>query len=136
MNDETKPITPYEPKPVTRTRGPARYEPEIYIEDTLERVANKYLAVNIAARRARQLNELELPVGIKARSAKKPTTQALLELIEGNLKYELVDLTPPEVAVDDDVDETDEDVAALFEELEDSDTDADFDFEDFDDSDS
>ena len=69
---------------------------EIYIDD-LKGVAadggymNKYMVVNIAAKRARQLNERDLPTGELARKAKKPTTQALLELVEGRLEFEAVE---------------------------------------------
>ena len=53
-----------EPIATPRARQPgSRVEREMYIEDVLDHVPNKYLAVNIASRRARALNERELPVG-------------------------------------------------------------------------
>jgi len=88
----------------------------------IARIPNKYLAVNVAAQRARVLNERDLPVGEAAKQAKKPTTQALLELIEGRLSYEVI--LPRPALSDTDVpfdDETDEDVAALFDEYADDD---------------
>lgn len=51
------------------------------INDVLEKIPNKYMATVIAAKRAREIN-----VGIRPlvkSSAKKPTTQALLEVAEG-----------------------------------------------------
>lgn len=98
---------------------------EIYIDDLKDAnqegdgFINKYLVVNIAAQRARELNERDLPVGDLARGAKKPTTQALLELMDGQLKYERVEALS--VIAEDDLifdDAPDEEVAALFEEYE------------------
>ena len=98
---------------------------EIYIDDLKDAnqegggFINKYLVVNIAAQRARELNERDLPIGELARGAKKPTTQALLELMDGQLKYERVEA--PSVIAEDDLifdDAPDEEVAALFEEYE------------------
>lgn len=59
----------------------------IMLEDLEEVVDNKYLAVNIAARRARRLNEGERSVITS--SAKKPSTIALQELVQGKLEYRL-----------------------------------------------
>ncbi len=98
---------------------------EIYIDDLKDPnqesggFINKYLVVNIAAQRARELNERDLPIGKLSRSAKKPTTQALLELMDGQLKYERVEAQS--VIAEDDLifdDAPDEEVAALFEEYE------------------
>ena len=119
------------PTPRPRQQG-SRIEREMYIEDVLDIVSNKYLAVNIASRRARALNERELPIGESARHAKKPTTQALLELMEGHLKFELIPLRPLAGDADTDIDDdTDADIAAMFEELEEGDSD-DFDIADVD----
>lgn len=98
---------------------------EIYIDDLKDPnqesggYINKYLVVNIAAQRARELNDRDLPIGEIARSAKKPTTQALLELMDGRLKYERVEAHAA-LAEDDLIfdDAPDEEVAALFEEYE------------------
>ncbi|GIX06403.1 MAG: hypothetical protein KatS3mg115_0806 [Candidatus Poribacteria bacterium] len=109
---ESAAVTPVRKSLPTGRSRVGWYEPEIYIEDVLEHVPNKYLAVNLAAQRARQLNELELPVGEAAKVAKKPTTQALLELIEGHLTFERpatrplpFQALPDEEAVDEEVDE-------------------------------
>lgn len=101
----------------------------IYIEDSIKHVPNKYLAVNVAAQRARQLNERALPVGEAAKQARKPTTQALLELIEGRLRYEVVRAAPNLLDETGLWDDEDEDVAALFDaygEAGDASIDADF----------
>ncbi len=127
MSDADQTLPALEPTPTTRPRTrPGRFEPEIYVEDIIARIPNKYLAVNVAAQRARVLNDRDLPVGDAAKQAKKPTTQALLELIDGRLTYEVI-LPRPELS-DADVpfdDETDEDVAALFDEYADDDAVAD-----------
>jgi len=84
----------------------------------LNLIPNKYLAVNVAARRARELNDLELPVSEFARIAKKPTTQALLELIDGRLQYETLSVKPPYAEPETEVDtEGEDEVAAIFEEF-------------------
>lgn len=57
----------------------------VYLEDILEIVENKYLAVNIAAQRARQLNEREF--ALLSSSTRKPATVATEELIEGKIGY-------------------------------------------------
>jgi DNA-directed RNA polymerase omega subunit len=123
MSDTDQALPVVEPTPVKKPRTrPVRFEPEIYVEDVIAEIPNKYLAVNVAAQRARVLNERDLPVGDAAKQAKKPTTQALLELIEGRLSYEVI--LPRPALSDADVpfdDETDEDVAALFDEYADDD---------------
>lgn len=57
----------------------------VYLEDILEIVENKYLAVNIAAQRARQLNEREF--ALLSSSTRKPATVATEELIDGKIGY-------------------------------------------------
>ena len=124
MSDSDKNLPSLEPPRATRARTRVgRFEPEIYVEDIIARIPNKYLAVNVAAQRARVLNDRDLPVGESAKQAKTPTTQALLELIDGRLTYE-VQVEHPE---DEDTEvafgkETDEGVAALFDEYADEDT--------------
>ena len=119
--DQTLPILEPVAAKKPRTR-PGRFEPEIYVEDVIARIPNKYLAVNVAAQRARVLNERDLPVGEAAKQAKKPTTQALLELIDGRLMYEVESQQPEDVEADPAFgEETDEGVAALFDEYADDD---------------
>jgi len=123
MSDTNQTLPAIELTPATKSRTrPGRFEPEIYVEDIIARIPNKYLAVNVAAQRARVLNDRDLPVGEMAKQAKKPTTQALLELIDGRLTYEIIqpkpELSDSDVPFDD---ETDEDVAALFDEYADDD---------------
>ncbi len=123
MSDTNQTLPALELTPATKSHTrPGRFEPEIYVEDIIARIPNKYLAVNVAAQRARVLNDRDLPVGEVAKQAKKPTTQALLELIDGRLTYEIIqpkpELSDADVPFDD---ETDEDVAALFDEYADDD---------------
>lgn len=64
--------------------------PLIYLEDILEQGGNKYLAVNIAAKRAREINaENSLPMLIT--NAQKPVTAAIDELQSGRIDYEELD---------------------------------------------
>ncbi|MBM3215806.1 DNA-directed RNA polymerase subunit omega [Candidatus Poribacteria bacterium] len=128
---------PAPPLPATRRYRPPATEFEILVEDVERRVTNKYLAVNIAARRARELNELELPFGDHARSARKPTTQALVELVEGRLDFEVIGVRPALGDTDADLEaDAEEDVAAIFEEFEESaDLDIDIGGDDYDDGD-
>ena len=61
--------------------------PLIYLEDILEQGGNKYLAVNIAAKRAREINaENSLPMLIA--NAEKPVTAAIDELRAGRIEHE------------------------------------------------
>ena len=121
MSDSDKNFPAIDPPRTTRARA-GRYEAEIYVEDITARIPNKYLAVNVAAQRARVLNDRDLPVGEAAKQAKKPTTQALLELIDGRLTYE-VQLPRAEAEAEEEFgEETDEGVAALFDEYADDDT--------------
>ena len=72
--------------------------PLIYLEDILEQGGNKYLSVNIAAKRAREINaENSLPMLIA--NAQKPVTAAIDELKSGRIDYE--ELDQPEVPVED-----------------------------------
>lgn len=61
----------------------------VYLEDIEDLVGNKYLAVNIAARRARQLNEKGLP--ILNVNVQKPASVALQALVDGEIDYQQVD---------------------------------------------
>ena len=64
--------------------------PLIYLEDILDHDGNKYLAVNIAAKRAREINaENSLPMLIS--NAQKPVTIAIDELRSGRIGYEELD---------------------------------------------
>lgn len=51
------------------------------INDVLEKIPNKYMATVVAAKRAREINLGDRPL-VKS-DAKKPTTQALLEVAKG-----------------------------------------------------
>ena len=61
----------------------------VYLEDILEIVDNKYLAVNMAAQRARQLNEREF--ALLSSTTRKPASVATEELIEGKIGYRNAD---------------------------------------------
>ena len=64
--------------------------PLIYLEDILENGGNKYLSVNIAAKRAREINaENSLPMLMA--NAEKPVTIAIDELRSGRIDYEELD---------------------------------------------
>ena len=64
--------------------------PLIYLEDILEQSGNKYLAVNIAAKRAREINaENSLPMLMA--NTEKPVTIAIDELRSGRIDYEELD---------------------------------------------
>ena len=72
--------------------------PLIYLEDILEHGGNKYLSVNIAAKRAREINaENSLPMLVA--NAEKPVTIAIDELRSGRIEYE--ELDQPEEPVED-----------------------------------
>lgn len=72
--------------------------PLIYLEDILEHDGNKYLAVNIAAKRAREINaENSLPMLIT--NPQKPVTAAIDELRSGRIDYE--ELDQPEEPLED-----------------------------------
>lgn len=64
--------------------------PLIYLEDILENGGNKYLSVNIAAKRAREINaENSLPMLVA--NAEKPVTIAIDELRSGRIEFEELD---------------------------------------------
>ena len=64
--------------------------PLIYLEDILENSGNKYLSVNIAAKRAREINaENSLPMLMP--NAEKPVIVAIEELKSGRIEYEELD---------------------------------------------
>ena len=66
--------------------------PLIYLEDILEHTGNKYLSVNVAAKRAREINaENSLPMLMA--NAQKPVTIAIDELQSGRIDYEELDQT-------------------------------------------
>lgn len=78
--------------------------PLIYLEDILEEGddkehrGNKYLSVNIAAKRAREINaENSLPMLMA--NAQKPVTIAIDELSSGRIDYE--ELDQPEELLED-----------------------------------
>ena len=63
----------------------------IYLEDILKVVDNKYLAINMAAQRARQLNEREF--ALLSSTTRKPASVATAELIEGKIGHRNADPT-------------------------------------------
>ena len=69
----------------------------VYNEDLVKRVENKYLAVNIAAKRARDINANGLPVAPSnaADKKKKPVAIATQELVDGKLHYEKSEVKAP-----------------------------------------
>ena len=85
--------------------------PLIYLEDILEHGGNKYLAVNIAAKRAREINaENSLPMLLP--NAQKPVTIAIDELKSGRIDHEELDPTeePLEESPFISIEEEDEDI--------------------------
>lgn len=62
----------------------------IYNEDLVKQVSNKYLAVNVAATRARDINANGLPIAPTnaTEKKKKPVAIATEELVEGKLSFE------------------------------------------------
>ena len=62
----------------------------VYNEDLVKTVENKYLAVNVAAKRARDINANGLPLAPSSTADKKrkPVAVATQELIEGKLHFE------------------------------------------------
>ena len=62
----------------------------VYNEDLVKTVENKYLAVNVVAKRARQINADGLPIvpSSAANKKQKPVALATQELIDGKLRYE------------------------------------------------
>ena len=68
--------------------------PIVYLEELDEQVSNKYLAVNIIAKRARALNDELLGAGLSKK--KMPVSIATDELAAGELLYKKVDPEPIE----------------------------------------
>ncbi len=61
----------------------------VYNEDLVKTVENKYLAVNVVAKRARQINADGLPLVPSSAATKrqKPVAVATQELVDGKLSY-------------------------------------------------
>lgn len=70
----------------------------VYNEDLVKRVENKYLAVNVAAKRARDINANGLPIdnATVADRRKKPVAIATQELVDGKLDYKQAEAKPME----------------------------------------
>lgn len=70
----------------------------VYNEDLVKTVKNKYLAVNIAAKRARDINTRGLPLASSntAEKKKKPVAIATQELINGKLHFEKSEVKVPD----------------------------------------
>jgi DNA-directed RNA polymerase omega subunit len=60
-----------------------------FMDEILEQVSNKFLAVNIAAKRAFFLNETGFPMLMS--DNRKPASIALEELRDGKIDYEELD---------------------------------------------
>ena len=69
----------------------------VYNEDLVKRVENKYLAVNIASKRARDINANGLPIASSnaGDKKKKPVAIATQELVDGKLHYERSEVKAP-----------------------------------------
>ena len=61
----------------------------VYLEELVEKVPNKYLAVNVIAKRARSLNDELLGAGLSQKQ--KPVSVATDELASGMLSYQKLD---------------------------------------------
>ena len=61
----------------------------VYLEELAEKVPNKYLAVNIIAKRARSLNDELLGAGLSQKQ--KPVSEATEDLATGKLSYRKLD---------------------------------------------
>lgn len=66
----------------------------VYLEELVEEVPNKYLAVNVIAKRARSLNDELLGAGLSQKQ--KPVSVATDELASGKLSYKKLDPNPQE----------------------------------------
>ena len=106
----------------------------VYLEELVKQVPNKYLAVNVIAKRARSLNDELLGVGLSKKQ--KPVSVATEELASGELTYKKVDPNTSEsemksifTSESDDYDAVDKDeqIAELFGESSTEDSDADTD---------
>ena len=69
----------------------------VYLEELVKHVPNKYLAVNVIAKRARSLNDELLGAGLSKKQ--KPVSIATDELSSGKLSYKTVDPGTPESEV-------------------------------------
>lgn len=69
----------------------------VYNEDLVKTVENKYLAVNVVSKRARQINADGLPIvpSSAANKKQKPVATATQELIDGKLNYEQTEAKVP-----------------------------------------
>ena len=93
----------------------------VYNEDLVKTVENKYLAVNVAAKRARDINANGLPLAPSSTGdkKKKPVAIATQELIDGKLHFKESEVkapasdTPP---IFTDVEEPEEAGADIFDE--------------------
>ena len=61
----------------------------VYLEELAEKVPNKYLAVNVIAKRARSLNDELLGAGLSQKQ--KPVSEATEDLATGKLSYRKLD---------------------------------------------
>lgn len=61
----------------------------VYLEELAEKVPNKYLAVNVIAKRARSLNDELLGAGLSKKQ--KPVSEATEDLSTGKLSYQKLD---------------------------------------------
>ena len=70
----------------------------VYNEDLVKTVENKYLAVNVVAKRARQINADGLPIVRPSAGSKKqkPVAIATQELVEGKLHYKQGEAEAPD----------------------------------------
>ena len=108
----------------------------VYLEELRKHASNKYLAVNVIAKRARALNDELLGAGLSKKQ--KPVSVATEELALGELTYKKLDPNASESEVkpifaseSDDYDavDGDEPIAGLFGESSTEDSDADSDSE-------
>ena len=70
----------------------------VYNENLVKTVKNKYLAVNVIAQRARNINANGLPLapsGVTTDKKKKPVAIATQELVEGKLRFEKTEAKVP-----------------------------------------
>ena len=69
----------------------------VYNEDLVKTVENKYRAVNIIAKRARDINTKGLPIASSNAADKKnkPVAIATQELIDGKLRFEKSEVKAP-----------------------------------------
>ncbi len=69
----------------------------VYNENLVKTVKNKYLAVNVIAQRARDINANGLPLAPSGATdrKKKPVAVATQELVEGKLRFEKTEAKVP-----------------------------------------